>query len=246
MRTESQRWVRCHYLQLEEMKNNELVVIHNKDKTWHEKWTDGRNWCNFPHPFRCLLIGTPGCGKTSAAQNILINQNPPFEELIIVHVDKDYSEEWDNCEPTEITSEIPDFRKIDGKVKKLIVFEDIEFSHMNPKQLGALSRLWGYCSTHKNTSIISCQQDPSAIPSIMRRLSSIFVLWKALDMKILDLYASKFGIPKGAIQKLMAKYCKNNWDGIWLDNTSGSPAPIRLNCFIPISLEDVSENVIKY
>ena len=213
------------------MDPNCLTVIRNADKEWHENWHEGRNLCNFPHPFRALLIGRPGCGKTSVAQNILLRQSPAFKSLLIVHVDGEYSKEWDECDPTEILDDIPDFKDIDGQEKTLIVFEDFDVDNLNRVQRHLLSRLFGYCSTHKNCSVILCQQDPSAIPPIVRRLSNLFVLWKGLDMKILDLYASKMGLAKGMIKKYFDEHVKNPHDSIWVDTTPGTPAPLRLNCY---------------
>jgi hypothetical protein len=213
------------------MNPNKLTVIHNADKTWHEKWDEGRNLCNFPHPFRALLIGKPGCGKTSVAQNILLRQSPHFERLIIAHVDGDYSQEWDSCDPTEVVDDIPDFKSIDGTSKTLIVFEDFDVDNLNRGQRHLLSRLFGYCSTHKNCSIILCQQDPSAVPPLIRRLSNIFVLWKGLDMRILDFYATKMGFTKGRIIDIFDRYIKNEHDSVWLDVTPHTPAPLRINCY---------------
>lgn len=216
------------------MNPNKLTVIKNADKGFHEKWDDDRSLGNIPHPFRCLCIGPPNCGKTGVAVNLFLRQKPHFTRLIVVHIDKDFSAEWDLCDPTELTDTVPDFRDIDGKEKTLIVFEDYEFSHLSKKDLALVSRLWGYCSTHKNTSIIACQQDPSVLPAIMRRLSNVFILWPAIDISILDRYGTKMGLLKGELALLIRKHCKEQWDGIWLDNTKGTRAKVRLNCFTVI------------
>jgi hypothetical protein len=213
------------------MNPNRLTIIDNADKGWHETWKKGRNLCNFPHPFRALLIGRPGCGKTCVAQNILLRQKPAFESLIVVHVDGEYSKEWDECEPTDILDEVPNFKDIDGERKTLIVFEDFDVENLNRPQRHLLSRLFGYCSTHKNCSVILCQQDPSAIPPLIRRLSNLFVLWRGLDMRILDQYGTKMGLEKGAIKHYFDKYVKTPHDSIWLDLTPRTPAPVRLNCY---------------
>jgi len=212
---------------------NKLFVIKNADKGWHEKWTKKRNLCNFPHPFRMALIGPPSCGKTSAAQNVVAPQDPPFEELIVVHVDGDYSVEWDNCEPTEITDEMPDYKKLDGSVKRLIVFEDFHVKNLPTSDKKLLDRLFGYASTHKNTSVVICQQDPSAIPPVVRRMSNVFVLWRGTDMKVLEEYGQRMGLERGKL----TKYFKDHIDkddrhsAIWIDLTSGTHAPVRKNCF---------------
>lgn len=215
------------------MNQNKLAVINNADKKWHEGWTPHRNLCNFPHPFRAILIGRPGCGKTSTAQNILIRQSPCFEHLMIVHVDGEYSQEWDECDPTEVIDHVPNFKDIDGKRKTLIVFEDFEISGLKRDDQRLLSRLFGYCSTHKNCSLIVCQQDPKAVPALIRRLSNIFVLWRGLDMRVLDGYGTRMGLDRGGLKRLFEKYTKrdNMYDSIWLDVTQGTPAPVRVNCY---------------
>ena len=213
------------------MDPNKLTVIHNADKGWHETWDEGRNLCNFPHPFRAILIGRPGCGKTSTAQNILLRQDPPFDRLIIVHVDGEYSKEWDECDPTEVIGEVPDFKDIDGNDKTLIVFEDFEIAGLNRDDQRLLSRLFGYCSTHKHCSLLVCQQDPKAVPALIRRLSNIFVLWRGLDMGVLDGYGSRMGLERGGLVRLFDTYTKSMYDSVWLDSTPKTPAPIRINCY---------------
>lgn len=214
------------------MDPNKLTVIHNADKGFHEKWDNKRNLCNFPHPFRAILIGRPGCGKTSTAQNILIRQEPPFERLVVVHVDGEYSQEWDECDPTEVIDYVPNFKDIDGKTKTLIVFEDFEIAGLKRDDQCLLSRLFGYCSTHKNCSLLVCQQDPKAVPALIRRLSNLFVLWRGLDMGVLDGYGTRMGLERGRLKQLFDSYTQNSvYDSIWLDSTPGTPAPVRINCY---------------
>jgi hypothetical protein len=42
---------------------NKIVPIKNADKTNHEKWYKGRNICNFPRPYRCILVGGVNSGS---------------------------------------------------------------------------------------------------------------------------------------------------------------------------------------
>jgi hypothetical protein len=216
---------------------NKLTIIHNADKKWHDKWEPGRNWGNFPHPFRALMIGKPGCGKTSAAQNILIRQKPMFKNLMVVHCDSEYSEEWDNCDPTTVTDKIPDFRDLDtisGKDKMLIVFEDFKIDKLDRTDSLKLDRLFGYCSTHKNVSIICCQQDPKSVPVQIRRMSNLFVLWRGNNLRTLDYYGTTMGLDTGELKYYIKKYCKKIHDSIWIDLTPNTPCAIRLNCYSEI------------
>jgi hypothetical protein len=168
---------------------------------------------------------------------MLIRQDPPFEELMVVHCDSEYSQEWDRCEPTEIIDRVPDYRKINGDKKTLIVFEDFEITGLNKKDRALLSRLFGYCSTHKNCSLIVCQQDPSAVPPLIRRLSNMFCLWRGTDMRVLDNYGTRMGLEKGELAEYIRRFCKTKFDSIWIDLSSDTPAKVRLNCYDVIKRE---------
>ena len=60
-----------------------LAVFPNADKKDHETWASkgATNIMNFPCPFRMILSGPPNSGKTSAIHNIVLFQEPPFEEV---------------------------------------------------------------------------------------------------------------------------------------------------------------------
>ena len=68
----------------------ELIHIKNLDKSWHESWDDkedenGLDILDFPHPFRMLLCGKVNARKTNTIKNIIIRQNPPFENIYLFH-----------------------------------------------------------------------------------------------------------------------------------------------------------------
>lgn len=39
-----------------------IIPFKNADKKWHEKWTEGRDLLDFPHPYRITLTGPPNSG----------------------------------------------------------------------------------------------------------------------------------------------------------------------------------------
>ena len=49
-----------------------IIKIQNVDKVFHETWDKGRNICDFPHPFRCVILGQVGMGKSTLAKNIFL------------------------------------------------------------------------------------------------------------------------------------------------------------------------------
>ena len=69
---------------------NKIFVIPNEDKIWHEKVPD--NLCSFPHPFRICFIAPPNSGKSMILKNVLIQCDPPFEKIYLVHNDVETQE----------------------------------------------------------------------------------------------------------------------------------------------------------
>ena len=63
---------------------NDIIIIPNDDNKFHED-CDYDDLCNFPHPFRLILVGPPNSGKTNIIYNILIHKKPPFERILIFH-----------------------------------------------------------------------------------------------------------------------------------------------------------------
>ena len=92
-----------------------IVAIENPDKTFHENWdnteVNGVEMCrhplNIPHPFRCVLMGPPGVGKTTIVLNLLLRQQPAFKKVYVIHVDGEYSKEYDAVGKYIKLSEVP-------------------------------------------------------------------------------------------------------------------------------------------
>lgn len=134
-----------------------LIVMKNKDKAFHEKWSASRDMLNFPHPFRCVMSGPPNSGKTNAILNICArvqNDGPAFEKIIVVHQDCDMSAEYTDLD-VEMQDVIPGTDEhTENDIKTLIILDDIDFSTLNKESKKNLDRLVGYDSTHKNISVI--------------------------------------------------------------------------------------------
>jgi len=105
------------------MPKNKLIVIKNaeKDTGWQESWKTpkSRSLANFPHPFRMIASGSVGRGKTNTIKNIFLSAQSgkkPFKKLYIVTCSLQCSE-WDDCEPTQLTTTLPDPDIFTGKEK---------------------------------------------------------------------------------------------------------------------------------
>jgi hypothetical protein len=218
---------------------NKILALPNPDKLFHENWYKGRNMLNIPHPWRCVALGPPNVGKTTIVKNLLLRADPPFEEVVVIHCDGGYTKEYDDLgESMEMLSEIPAPEDWDGIKKTLVVLDDLEFKGMNKGQKRNLDRLFGYCSTHKNISVILCSQDAFNVPPIVRRCSNLWVLWRCPDLDAMATCARKTGMQASGFNSIFNHLMCEHRDSLWLDTTAGSPYPMRKNGFELIEKKD--------
>jgi len=210
---------------------NKIIPIENSDKEFHEKWTKSRNMLNIPHPFRCVCLGPPNVGKTTIVKNIVLRADPPFQEIVVIHCDSEYTKEYDDLGEVEMLNEIPAPEDWEGQVKTLVVLDDLEFKGMNKQQKRNLDRLFGYVSTHKNISCILCSQDAFNVPPIVRRCSNLWILWRCPDLDAMATCARKTGLKAENFNTIFNELMLESRDSLWLDKTDRSPYPMRKNGF---------------
>jgi hypothetical protein len=219
---------------------NQILALPNADKAFHEKWKPGRNMLNIPHPFRCVCLGPPNCGKGTVVKNILLRQKPPFEEVKVIHCDPEFTKEYDDLE-VEMMATIPHPDEWDGEVKTLVILDDLEFKGMNKDQLSNLDRLFGYVSTHKNISCILCSQDPFNVPTCVRRCSNFWVLWRCPDLDAMATCARKTGMKSKNFNNIFNQLDLKDHNSLWLDMTEKSPYPMRKNGYTLINKREGDE-----
>lgn len=207
-----------------------IIPLPNADKAFHEKWDTKRDMLNIPHPFRMLCLGPPNVGKSTIVKNILIRAKPEFEEVVVVHIDSEYTKEYNDLgDNVEILSEIPAPEDWEGKVKTLVVLDDLEFKGMNKQQKRNLDRLVGFVSTHKHISVILCSQDAFNVPPIVRRCSNMYVLWKSPDLDSMSNLARKANMKPEEMKKIFDDLMPNFRDSLFIDMTDKTPYPLRKN-----------------
>lgn len=207
-----------------------IIPLPNADKAFHEKWLNKRDMLNIPHPFRMLCLGPPNVGKSTIVKNILIRAKPAFEEVVVVHIDSEYTKEYNDLgDNVEILSEIPAPEDWEGKVKTLVVLDDLEFKGMNKQQKRNLDRLVGFVSTHKHISVILCSQDAFNVPPIVRRCSNMYVLWKSPDLDSMSNLARKANMKPEEMKNIFDDLMINFRDSLWIDMTDKTPYPLRKN-----------------
>ena len=213
-----------------------IILLPNKDKDFHERWESGRNLLNIPHPFRAVMLGPPGSGKSTVVKNLLLRADPPYCAVVIVHCDPLYTQEYKdiNC---VMLDKIPSPEEWPGDRKMLVILEDLEFKGMDKKQKQALDRLYGYVSTHKHLSVCLCAQDAFNVPASVRRCSNLFVLWRCPDMDSANLVARKAGLTAKTLNALFDQFCSSPKDSVWVDLSDDSPAKIRVNGYNVIKIK---------
>lgn len=219
----------------------QIIPLPNADKTWHESWQPDDDPLNFPHPFRAVIFGPPNStGKTTITKNIILRQEPPFKKLYVVHIDGNYTKEYEDVE-AELLDKIPPPNSplFDGKTKTMVVLEDLEYKFKDKKQLQNLDRLMGYVSTHKNVSVCILSQDAFNLPPAARRMANLWILGKARDYDSFRCIARKCSLDHATFEYLFNKYVKKEHDTIWIDYTKNSPYPLRLNGYHMIDMDEL-------
>ena len=136
-------------------------------------------------------------------------------------------------------SYIPQPEYLEGKVKSLVIIDDFDFKEMSKNDRKALSRLCGYASTHKNYSVILCTQTFYDIPSAVRNMANIIVIWDSHNRNVIKSLAQRIGFRSPQeLTYLMDKYVKGQHGNLWIDFTANSPATIRINGYQLLDEED--------
>jgi hypothetical protein len=219
---------------------NELLYLPNKDKAFHEKWSNSRNMLNIPHPFRAVALGPPNMGKTNIVKNILIRAKPEFEEVFLLHCNGEYTKEYDDCN-VQLLDEIPSPQQWAGVVKTLVIIDDLELKTLSKIHNRNLDRLFGHVSTHCNISVILCSQDAFNVPASIRRCVNLFILWKTRDLDSMATMARKSGMKSGHLNSIFEQLMMQPRDSLWIDLTDNSPFPLRKNGFVPISMSELGK-----
>jgi hypothetical protein len=227
----------------------EIVPVKCADKKVLERWTPkrARDLANIPSPFRAVLVGEPGSGKSSMVKQLLVHQRPHFERMIVCHADARDDDlgtsEYDDCDPTEVLPFIPDmdyFAELcaedEGAVKTLVVIDDMEWVGASKDQVARVSLLFRYLSTHRGISVIITNQLFFGLPTAVRKTANVFILWKPRVRSEYAILDNRLGLEKGTLQKLFAQFWENQHTSLCFDFTPGTSSPIRLDLFKPIDL----------
>jgi hypothetical protein len=223
-----------------------LVVLENPDKEWHESWHEGRHLANFPHPFRAWICGRPNSGKGLVAKNIIGHADPVWDRVVILHCAKNSTKEWDDVvlDEDDVIETVPplDFFYDDEETQKnLLVIDDFNLATLDKESKLRIDRILGYISTHASWSIMILHQDLLQSRVCQRRMCNIIVLYKLTDIDSCCVLARKAGVKRKHFMAILKKF-KSPHDFLVIDNTTGSPMPLRVNMYHRVVIPDEEEN----
>lgn len=162
----------------------------------------------FPPNFTCCIIGKPGSGKTTLLRSLLLNPNLLFRKFEYVFIASPSLEEYPFVmNPTAITDkfDINWFFNILSKIQEevhvniLIVIDDfisqIKKEERNPL-LGALFYNRRHIVKNGTISIIITSQRYMSIPSVIRSVLNILIIFTLINKDIKKIYEEHISIPK--------------------------------------------------
>ena len=220
-----------------------IIVLKSNDKLGREKWSKNRDLMNFPAGYRMVLCGPPSCGKSCIVKNLLVHAEPLYDRAILCHFDN-LSRDYEDTDVETFDNDFPRNDDIDGSQKNLIIFEDLNYDGLSKEQKNDLASLFKYVSSHKNCSIIwTCHDLTTGLAPCIRRLANIYVLFKLSDMSTLNHIGQKCGMTSKDFMEIFKEYIKQPHDNLCIDLTQASPAPLRLNMYQKLKLNNDIDDV---
>ena len=218
-----------------------IVALKNRDKIGAESWTPERaiDLGNFPSPSRILLLGPCGVGKSNLIKQLIIHQRPRFQQVYLIHEDAGFTKEYKDLECTEEFADIPPLEFWDNPgphIKRAVIIDDLEITSANKERLKNLAILFRYASTHKGLTVYFGHQSFFNTPSLIRKMSNVYILWKPRSRTEMALIEDRVGMPKGALKELFATVAPGHYDSICIDMLKDSPAKLRLNIWDRIEM----------
>lgn len=241
-----------------------VIALPNKEKKNHEKWTNDRDWLDFPRPFRWLIAGKVSCGKTTLILNYLIksSETKSYDNIFLLHpntymanVSMDDEQinqniinevadpvvEYEGVDYTPLAF-IPSMKYFDEIAKKrnLMIIDDIDINSYLKKRRELrderINKLLSFVSSHKNLSIIISSQDPSSqIPPFIMKMSNVITIYKPRDSYIVQTLSRKLNFEYKQLKTFLS-ICKSDHDAITFDYIANSPAPYRFNIYEKVNV----------
>jgi hypothetical protein len=179
-------------------------------------------------PFRMLIIGSSGSGKTQTLLNLIYNMPDTFESIIITTKNKDeplynfLDEKYEKkgVKVQEIDKDgLPDLDKFDKTQQHLLVMDDLvgEKNQRPMEQFFIRAR-------KKNCSLIYISQSYYAVPKMIRNNLTYLIIKQVSSMKNLLMISREYdlGIDKKGLTQMYNDATKDK-KGFLLIDLEGDP-----------------------
>ena len=170
-------------------------------------------------------------GKTTTIINILLRGD--YEQILVIHCSSKNTKEFDSISVKYIDSIMGPNEIIPmiGSQKTAIILEDLDYTALKKQEKANLDRLYGFVSTHsgegRGCTLFCTQQNVFSIPTSIRRMTSVFIMYRMNDTQALKNFSKKTGIDPLIFERYMSRL--KGRDALWIDLTPGSPYPLRIN-----------------
>ena len=186
-------------------------------------------------PFRMLIVGNSGAGKTQTLLNIMHNMNGTFNNIVIITKNKkeplyEYLEDKlgdDGLKIVEGIEHAPDLEKdIDKKDQTLIVMDDLVLE----KNQSALEEYF-IRARKLNCSLIYISQSYYRVPRIIRQNLNYLIIKQVSSFKDLYRILAEYtlGVDKDILKQLYEKSTQEKQDFLLVDLDANPQSRFRKN-----------------
>mgnify|MGYP003337958515 CR=1 FL=1 len=198
-------------------------------------------------PFRMIICGNSGSGKTQTLLNLLYNMPDTFEKIFITTKCKaeplyEYLEDKlkdSGLKITEGISELPDLDSFDKTQQSLIILDDLV--NEPAKQQRPIADYF-IRARKKNASLIYISQSFYAVPKLIRDNITHLIIKQVSSMKNLTMICREcsLGIEKPQLQEIYKDATKNKQDFLMIDLEGDPDERFRKNFDEVYEIEDIS------
>ena len=182
-------------------------------------------------PFRMLICGNSGSGKTSTLMNLIYNMPDTFKEIIICCKSKseplyEYLEDKFRKDKSVKIMEfgkdgLPDIDKMDKETQRLLVFDDL-VNEKDQKQIcEAFIR-----ARKKNASLCYLSQSYYAVPKMIRNNLTYIIIKQLSSLKNLTMIMREYalGVDNKKMKEIYDDATGNNKMGFLMLDLEGEPS----------------------
>ena len=197
-------------------------------------------------PFRMIIAGNSGSGKTQTLLNLIYNMPNTWEKIFIVTKNKDealytYLEDRlgeQGLSIKEGISELPDLDSLDKTQNNLIVLDDLV--NEPAKQQRPVCDYF-IRARKKNCSIIYISQSFYAVPKLIRDNISYLIIKQVSSMKNLTMICREcsLGIEKKQLKKIYDDATQSKQDFLLIDLEGDKDERFRKNFDEIYEVEDI-------